>query len=66
MPSTSLVNTEESAPIKEGVDKVRVVKTEIWEVSQASLLEQKTIVEVDIVEKQAELAKINTWLAVFE
>ena len=63
MPSSLLVSTEEGDPVKEGSDNIRVVKTEVWEVSQTSLLEQRAIIEADILEKQQELTKIDGYLA---
>lgn len=63
MPSSLLISTEEGDPVKEGSDKIKVVRTEVWEVSQTSLLEQKAIIEADIVEKQQELTKIDGYLA---
>lgn len=63
--SRSLKEVIRDIPEKIDDSTIEFIKTEKWEVSKISLLEQKKTIEEDIVKKQLQLEEINDLLSMF-
>lgn len=47
-------------------DSIEFTKIEKWKVSKTSLLDQKRIIEKELLEKQSQLDEVNQFLVMFE